>query len=59
MIKVKMYNTWHNYKTKQQAVKDLLEGMTFSEGSERERYTYAFLEIKNGRKVIDTDSEIY
>jgi hypothetical protein len=55
MIKVKMYNTWHNYKTKKLAINDLLMGMSGCEGSEQERYTYAYLSVMSGETIIDTD----
>jgi len=58
-IKVKMYGTWVEYKSKKQAEEELLEHMMYSDGAERDRYTHAYLSIKNGRKEINTDEEIY
>jgi hypothetical protein len=58
-IKVKMYNEWVEYKSKKQAEEEMLDNMMNSDGSEQARYTYAYLGIKSGRKVIDTDDEVY
>jgi hypothetical protein len=58
-IKVKMYNDWVIFKSKKEAEAKLLEYMMGSEGAEQARYTYAYMNIKAGRKEIDTDDEIY
>jgi len=58
-IKVKMYGEWVEYKSKKVAEEKLLEYMMCSDGAERDRYTRAYLFIKNGRKEINTDEEIY
>jgi hypothetical protein len=58
-IKVKMYNTWVEYKNKKEAEDSMLDNMMNSDGAEQARYTYAYLGIKSGRKVIDTDEENY
>jgi hypothetical protein len=58
-IKVKMYNEWVEYKSKKQAEEEMLDNMMNSDGAEQARYTYAYLGIKSGRKVIDTDDEDY
>lgn len=58
-IKVKMYGSWQEFKTKKQAEQTLLEYMMGSDGAEQARYTYAYLGVKEGRKEINTDDEIY
>lgn len=58
-IKVKMYGSWQEFKTKKQAEQTLLEYMMGSDGAEQARYTYAYLSVKEGRKEINTDDEIY
>ena len=54
-----MYGEWVEYKSKKVAEEKLLEYMMCSDGAERDRYTRAYLFIKNGRKEINTDEEIY
>jgi hypothetical protein len=54
-IKIKFYNSWHTYKNKKNAIKDLFIAMSGCEGSEQERYTYAYLSVVNGKTIIDTD----
>ena len=54
-IKIKFYNSWHTYKSKKNAIKDLFVAMANCEGSEQERYTYAYLSVVNGETIIDTD----
>ena len=54
-IKIKFYNSWNTYKSKKNAIKDLFVAMANCEGSEQERYTYAYLSVVNGETIIDTD----
>ncbi len=54
-IKIKFYNSWHIYKSKKSAIKDLFIAMSGCEGSEQERYNYAYLSVVNGETIIDTD----
>lgn len=58
-IKIKLYNDWVVFKSKKEAEEKLLEYMMCSDGAERDRYTHAYLSIKNGRKEINTDDELY
>jgi hypothetical protein len=58
-IKVKMYGRWQEFKTKKEAEETILQYIMGSEGAERDRYTYAYLSIKDGRKEINTDDESY
>lgn len=58
-VKVKMYGSWQEFKTKKQAEDKLLDYMLFSEGAEQARYTYAYLGVKEGRREINTDDEAY
>jgi hypothetical protein len=54
-IKIKFYNSWQIYKSKKNAIKDLFVAMASCEGSEQERYTYAYLKLISGETIIDAD----
>jgi hypothetical protein len=54
-IKIKFYNSWHIYKSKKNAIKDLFVAMASCEGSEQERYTYAYFKLISGETIIDAD----
>jgi len=54
-IMVKLYNEWHEYPTRQAAMDSLLDMMEHSDGAERDRYTRAFLEVRKGKKMVNTN----
>lgn len=58
-VKVKMYGSWKEFRTKREAEETLLDYMRYSDGAEQARYAYAYLSVKDGRKEINTDDEIY
>lgn len=56
MIKVRLYNDWVVFKNKKDALTKLLDWMSFSDGSELERYAKAFVQVSRGWTDVDTDT---
>ena len=56
MIKVRLYNDWVVFKNKKEALTKLLDWMSFSDGSELERYAKAFVSVSRGWTDVDTDN---
>jgi hypothetical protein len=51
-VKVQLYGSWKKYPNIEVAKKDMLDAIRNSEGSERERYTYAYDKLSKGLKVV-------
>lgn len=56
MARILVDNT--SYPSKKVALAEIKEAMLFTDGSGRERMTFAYMMIKAGYKVIDTYREI-
>ena len=55
--KVRVYGTWHRWDTRHDALAEIGVWVVSSEGSERDRYTNAYLDIRHGACLYDEENQ--
>ena len=57
-VQVICYGKTYTYNSREEAIKDYMENIAFSEGAERDRYTNILLELHSGKKVCTDGDEV-